>query len=148
MEQRISLITLAVDDLEATRRFFEDGLGWTQAPGGNEHIAFYQLTGSALALYSRAHLAKDLGRDLPAETLGGMTIAWNARSEEEVDTAYAEALTAGAEVVVRPEKVFWGGYSGYVSIPGGHLLEIAYNPFWPLSADGSITLPPADPEAG
>ncbi|SHL61339.1 VOC family protein [Roseibium suaedae] len=143
MEQRISLITLAVDDLQQTSRFFEDGLGWTQAPGGNEHIAFYQLNGSALALYSRAHLAKDLDRALAADTIGGMTIAFNARSEEEVDSVYAEALAAGAEATVRPEKVFWGGYSGYVTIPGGHLLEIAYNPFWPLDEKGGITLPSA-----
>ncbi|WP_216859542.1 VOC family protein [Roseibium polysiphoniae] len=140
MEQRITMTTLAVDDLAASRQFFEDGLGWTAAEGSNDQIAFYQLPGSAFALYSRAALEKDLGRTLSRDTLGGITLAWNGRSEGEVDAAFEQAVAAGAEVVTRPEKTFWGGYSGYVAIPGGHLLEIAHNPFWTLAGDGSVSL--------
>ncbi|WP_417669345.1 VOC family protein [Roseibium sp.] len=141
MEQRITMTTLAVSDLAQTRRFFEDGLGWTPAPGGTDQVAFYQLPGAILGLYDRESLEKDLGRSLPKETLGGMTLAWNGRSEAEVDAAYEQAVAAGAKPLTRPEKVFWGGYSGYVEIPGGHLLELAYNPFWQLKADGTVELP-------
>ncbi len=141
LEQRMTMTTLAVEDVEATRRFFEKGLGWTAAQGSSDQVAFYQLPGSILGLYAKANLAKDLGTSLPQNTLGGATIAWNGRSEEDVDAAYAEALAAGAREVCRPEKVFWGGYSGYVEIPGGHLLEIAFNPFWDLAEDGTVQLP-------
>ncbi|WP_417684757.1 VOC family protein [Roseibium sp.] len=141
MEQRITMTTLAVADLAETRRFFEEGLGGRPAVGGNEHVAFYQLPGAILGLYDRAHLEKDLGRSLPKETLGGMTLAWNGRSEADVDEVYEQAVKAGAGPLTRPEKVFWGGYSGYLEIPGGHLLEVAYNPFWTLKDDGTVELP-------
>lgn len=140
MEQRLSLITLAVDDLAEARRFFEDGLGWTASSESQEGIAFYQLPGLALALYPRASLEKDIGRPVP-EGLGAVSLAWNGRNEAEVDAAYARALSAGAEAVVPPEKAFWGGYTSYVRIPGGHLLEIAFNPFWSLDEHGAIVLP-------
>lgn len=103
MEQRLSLITLAVDDLAETRRFFEDGLGWTASSESQEGIAFYQLPGLALALYPRASLEKDIGRPVP-EGLGAVSLAWNGRNEAEVDAAYARALSAGAEAVVPPER--------------------------------------------
>lgn len=140
MEQRISLVTLAVEDVGTVARFFEDGLGWTRS-GGEGDIAFYQTGGSILALYGRKSLEEEIGRALPAETLGGMTIAWNGRSEAEVDQAFQQAVDAGAEPVKRPAKVFWGGYSSYVAIPGGHLMEIAYNPFWSIDTDGNIAIP-------
>jgi len=140
MEQRISLITLAVEDVGAVARFFEDGLGWTRS-GGEGDVAFYQTGGSILALYARASLEEEIGRPLPADTLGGMTIAWNGRSETEVDQVFQQAVDAGAEPVKRPQKAFWGGYSSYVAIPGGHLLEIAYNPFWPIDGQGNIAVP-------
>ncbi|MBD1545182.1 VOC family protein [Roseibium aggregatum] len=140
MEQRISLVTLAVDDVGAVAAFFENGLGWTRS-GGEDDVAFYQTGGSILALYARKSLEEEIGRALPADTLGGMTIAWNGRSEAEVDRAFQQAVDAGAEPVKRPEKAFWGGYSSYVAIPGGHLLEIAYNPFWPIDGDGNIAIP-------
>ncbi|GGB50427.1 glyoxalase [Roseibium aquae] len=141
MDQRISMITLAVDDVSRTRRFFSEGLGWTpiDEPGGS--IVFFQIGGSILAIYGREALQHDLGRPVSNETSGAVTLAWNGRSEAEVDAAYAKALSAGAETVTAPTAVFWGGYSGTVEIPGGHLLEIAYNPFWPIAGDGSVTIP-------
>lgn len=140
MEQRISIVTLAVDNIEETRAFFESGLGWVKA-GGADDVAFYQTGGSILGLYARTSLEKEIGRDLSKDTLGGMTIAWNGLSEAEVDGAYAQAVAAGATPVKAPEKVYWGGYSSYVEIPGGHLMEIAYNPFWPIDANGNISIP-------
>jgi uncharacterized glyoxalase superfamily protein PhnB len=72
-----------------------------------------------------------------------MTLAQNFPTEAEVDTAFAAALAAGATVLKRPAKVFWGGYSGYYADPDGHVWEVAMNPFWPLSEDGRLTLPEA-----
>lgn len=142
MEQRISLVTLAVHDVADARRFFEDGLGWQVHSAPGPDIVFLQTGGSVLALYSRDSLAEELGRPVTDTPTGAMTIAWNGRSESEVDEAYETAIAAGATPVKAPEKAFWGGYSSYVEIPGGHLMEIAYNPFWPVAPDGTITLPP------
>jgi len=142
MQQRISMTTLAVDDLEAAKTFFEEGLGWIAAAGGNDIIAFYQLPGAVFSLYSRQALERDLGREVPAESTGGISLAWNGASEAEVDSVFARAVAAGAEPIKQPEKVFWGGYSGYVGLPGGHLLEIAHNPFWAMDEKGAVTMPP------
>ena len=94
-----------------------------------------------LALFGLDDLAKDQG--VPTATLGhgAMTLARNFASEPEVDAAFALALAAGATPVKPPEKVFWGGYSGYFADPDGHVWELAVNPFWPLAADGTLTLP-------
>jgi catechol 2,3-dioxygenase-like lactoylglutathione lyase family enzyme len=143
MDQRISLTTLVVDDVAAARRFFEDGLGWQVGAAPSPEVVFFQVIGGILAIYARAALTGEIGREVTDAPFGAMTIAWNGRSEAEVDTTYRQALDAGAKPVKAPEKAFWGGYSSYVEVPGGHLLEIAYNPFWPVAADGSVTLPPS-----
>ncbi|NRG19439.1 VOC family protein [Rhizobiales bacterium] len=142
MEQRISLITLGVDDIAEARRFFEDGLGWRPTPFDSDEVAFYQTGSCVLGLFGREDLAKDAGVSPEGSGFTPFSIAWNGRSEAEVDAAFAKAVNAGAEAVKHPEKVFWGGYSGYVRIPGGHLMEIAYNPFWEMGEDGAIKLPP------
>ena len=142
MEQRLTLITLGVEDVAATRRFFEDGLGWRPADFDSDDVVFYDTGGTVLALFGRAALAADAGLADDGHGFAGVTIAWNGASREAVDAAFAEAVAAGAEPVKPPEAVFWGGYSGYVRIPGGHLLEIAHNPGFPLGPDGSMTLPP------
>ncbi len=139
--ERVTLVTLGVADLDRARAFYE-AWGWrpTQAQEG---VVFYQMLGAVLALFGRADLAEDQGR--PGATLGtgAMTLAQNFATEAEVDQAYAAALKAGASVLVAPRKVFWGGYSSYVADPDGHVWELAMNPFWPLAADGSLTLPGA-----
>jgi len=142
MEQRISMTTLAVPDVAAARAFFEDGLGWEVNAAPSPDVVFFQIVGGVFALYSRDALAKEIGQDVTRETTGAITLAWNARSEKEVDEEFRKAVKAGAASVKQPEKAFWGGYSSYVELPGGHLLEIAYNPFWKIEDDGAITLPP------
>ncbi|WP_299816708.1 VOC family protein [uncultured Roseibium sp.] len=142
MEQRISMTTLAVPDVAEARRFFEKGLGWKVNAAPSPEVVFFQVPGCVFALYSRSALADEIGREVTDNTTGAFTLAWNARSEAEVDEAFKTALAAGASPVKQPEKAFWGGYSSYVEIPGGHLLEIAHNPFWTIEDDGSITLPP------
>lgn len=141
MEQRISMTTLVVEDIAGARRFFESGLGWRISEAPSPEVVFFQVIGGVFALYSRNALAEEIGREVTADRLGAMTIAWNARTEQEVDLSFQQALEAGAKSVKAPARAFWGGYSSYVEVPGGHLLEIAYNPFWPVEPDGSITLP-------
>lgn len=143
MDQRISMTTLAVPDVTQARRFFEDGLGWQVNAAPSPEVVFFQIVGGVFALYSRDALAREIGQDVTSETTGAVTLAWNGRSEAEVDATFQKAVLAGAKPVKEPERAFWGGYSSYVEVPGGHLLEIAYNPFWTLEDDGAVTLPPA-----
>lgn len=138
MEQRISLITLGVDDLARARRFYEQGLGWTpaQAPEG---VVFYQLPGIALALFGRDDLAEDARHRVDGR-FSGITIAINQRTEAEVDTVLAAAQAAGATILKPAERVFWGGYSGYFADLDGHVWEVAFNPQWTVHDDGTVTV--------
>jgi uncharacterized glyoxalase superfamily protein PhnB len=140
--QRVTLITLGVDDLGRSRAFYE-ALGWTPAHA-LEGVVFYQIHGAVLGLFGKSALAADQGRPGTALGTGAMTLAQNFPAEAEVDAAWDAAVAAGAEPLKKPEKVFWGGYSGYYADPDGHVWEVAVNPFWPLEADGSLTLPSAE----
>lgn len=138
--QRVTLITLGVVDLGAARAFY-GRLGWQEHGASQAGVAFYQMHGAVLGLFGRADLAADQGRPGASLGTGAVTLAQNFASEAEVDAAYAAAVKAGGTGLKAPEKVFWGGYSGYWSDPDGHVWEVAMNPFWPLAADGSLTLP-------
>jgi uncharacterized glyoxalase superfamily protein PhnB len=140
--QRVTLITLGCADLARSRAFYA-ALGWREAPGGSEGVSFYQMHGAALALFGRAELAADQGRPGAVLGTGAIALAQNFATTEEVNAAFDAALAAGATALKRPEAVFWGGYSGYWADPDGHVWEVAHNPFWPLSDDGSLTLPGA-----
>lgn len=143
MDQRVSLITLGVADLDRSRRFYEDGLGWKVTQMVEGQVVFYQLSnGLALGLFGRDDLIKD-GQfdDDTGARFAGLTIAYNTRDEAEVDAVMAEAEQAGAVIQKPAEKVFWGGYSGYFRDPDGHAWEVAYNPFWELDANGNLTIP-------
>ena len=139
--QRITLIALGVTDFARAKAFYKD-LGWTPAEEVEGMVCF-QLHGQALMLFGRAELAKDQGREGATLGTGAMTLCQNFNSREDVDAAFAEALAVGATELKAPEAVFWGGYSGYFADPDGHVWELAHNPFWPLSDDGSLTLPEA-----
>jgi catechol 2,3-dioxygenase-like lactoylglutathione lyase family enzyme len=138
--QRVTLITLGVADLAAARAFY-GRLGWVEHGDSQPGVAFFQMHGAALALFGRADLAADQGRPEAVLGTGAITLAQNFATEAEVDAAFAAALAAGASPLKTPEKVFWGGYSGYWADPDGHVWEVAMNPFWPLAEDGSLTLP-------
>jgi hypothetical protein len=140
--QRITLITLGAADLAAARAFYAR-LGWVEHGESQPGIAFFQFHGQALALFGRDALAADQGRPDAALGTGAITLAQNFATTAEVDAAYAAALAAGATALKAPEAVFWGGYSGYWADPDGHVWEVAMNPFWPLAADGTLTLPDA-----
>ena len=137
--QRVTLITLGVADLERSKAFY-GALGWVPTQDEGE-VVFYQINGLILGFFGLGPLAKDQGRPDAQLGTGAMTLAQNFTTDEEVDAAYDLALKAGATALKAPEKVFWGGYSGYYADPDGHVWEVAQNPFWPLNADGSLTLP-------
>jgi predicted lactoylglutathione lyase len=141
--QRITLVTLGVADMARSRAFYET-LGWERHPESQKAVTFYQANGFAFGLFGLEDLAKDQGRPDAQLGTGAATLAQTFATEAEVDAAYSRALTAGATALKAPEKVFWGGYSGYFADPDGHVWELAMNPFWPLNADGSLTLPNAD----
>ncbi len=135
----ITLVTLGVADLERSRAFYA-ALGW-EAHQAQEGVVFIQLAGQVLALFGIDDLAEDMHRPRAGLGTGAATLARNFATEAEVDAGFELALAAGATPLKRPEKVFWGGYSGYFADPDGHVWEVARNPFWPLSPDGTLTLP-------
>ncbi len=139
MEQRVSLITLGVTDLGRARAFYE-GLGWRTGAEPDDDVVFFQTHGLIVALWDRAKLAEDSAVSDPGGW-GGITVAYNARSPEEVDAVLAEAAAAGGKVTRPGDKTFWGGYSGVFEDPDGHPWEVAHNPHWTLNEDGSVTLP-------
>jgi predicted lactoylglutathione lyase len=142
MPAALSLITLGVADVARATRFYE-ALGFERSPSASqEAVSFFRAGGVVLALFGRDALAEDAHlADEPRGPFGGITIARNLPSIEAVDAAYEQALAAGARPLKQPEKVFWGGYSGYAADLDGHPLEFAWNPFFPLKDDGSIDLP-------
>lgn len=139
MEQRLSLITLGVADLALARRFYEEGLGWTKN-NAEEEVAFYQLNGLVLALWTRPDLAADANLADTGATFSGMAVAFNTRSHDEVDEILAQAEAAGGTILKAAEEVFWGGYSGYFADPDGHTWEVAWNPGWSIDEAGHVSM--------
>ena len=130
MEQHINYITLGVADLSESRRFYREVFGWRETAGSNENIAFFQ-AGNALllALFGKTALAHDA--QIPEQSSGfpRFTLAHNVGSEAEVDALFAGFAAKNINIIKAPQKVFWGGYSGYLADPDGFLWEIAFNPF-------------------
>jgi predicted lactoylglutathione lyase len=140
MEQRVSLITLGVADLERSRKFYER-LGWRRSMANAEGVVFFQTGGMALALYPRRDLAKDANLADDGRGFSGISLAYNTRSREDVDSVLAEAEAAGAKILKPAQTAFWGGYSGYFSDPDGFPWEVAWNPSFLIADDGSIKIP-------
>jgi len=139
MEQRVSLITLGVADLDRARQFYTS-LGWRPATSPADDVVFFQAGGMVLGLWDRATLADDsVAEDNGG--WGGVTLACNVRSAAEVDAVIEEARAAGAVIGREPAQTFWGGYSGLFTDPDGHPWEVAHNPGWTLLEDGSVSLP-------
>jgi len=141
MDQRMTMITLGVRDIARARKFYE-ALGWKGRGAGSADIYFFQLQGSVLGLYPRHALAEDamLPDDAPGAKFGGIALAYNGRDKLEVDRVLAEAKAAGATILKPAQDVFWGGYSGYFADLDGYPWEVAFNPHWPLEADGSLKM--------
>jgi uncharacterized protein len=140
LEQRISLITLGVADLERSRKFYES-FGWRRSMAGAQGIVFFQLRGMALALFPRDELAKDANVRPEGQGFAGISLAYNTRTREEVDLLLAQAKAAGAKILKPGEEASWGGYAGYFSDPDGFPWEVAWNPGFPIAEDGSVRIP-------
>jgi catechol 2,3-dioxygenase-like lactoylglutathione lyase family enzyme len=138
MEQRVSLVTLGVADVDRAREFYER-LGW-QVGLAVEDTVFFQVGGMILSLWGRDQLAADSGVT-DTGGWGGVALAHNVRSNEEVDRVIEEARAAGGRITREPGETFYGGYSGVFLDPDGHPWEVAVNAGFPLAADGSISLP-------
>jgi catechol 2,3-dioxygenase-like lactoylglutathione lyase family enzyme len=134
LKPRITVLTLGVDDLEASLRFYRDGLGLaTEGIVGQEFeygaVAFFDLQpGLRLALWPRASIAHDAGLSVAPPSATDLTIGHNVNSKEEVDAVMAEAGRAGATIVKPAQDTFWGGYAGYFQDPDGHVWEVVWNP--------------------
>lgn len=139
-EPRLTMVTLGVEDVAKSTAFYEK-LGFKRSSSSNEHVTFFITRGTVLGLFGRAELAKDAGVEDEPNAYRGVSISYNVDSEEDVDAAYAHAIACGAAQTKAPEKVFWGGYSGYFADPDGHLWEVAYNPFAPLDENRNMPLP-------
>ena len=137
MEQRISMISLGMRDLDRARAFYR-ALGFEEAEASNESIAFYDMGGFALGLYGWEPLAEDATVPSEGEGFRGVTLAYNVRSRKEVAETLKQAEAAGARIVKPAQDVFWGGHSGYFADPEGHLWEVAWNPHVQLDEDGGF----------
>jgi catechol 2,3-dioxygenase-like lactoylglutathione lyase family enzyme len=146
----LSLVTLGVADLARSIAFYER-LGFRRKMQAAQGVGFFAAGAAAFAVFPLSELARDIGLDARAavggapdtgpEVFRGMALAWNCRSKDDVDAALARATTAGAVLRKPAQETFWGGYAGYFADPDGHLWEVAFNPGFPLSDDGRLTIP-------
>ena len=141
-DARLTLVTLGVSDLARSIAFY-GALGFERRARSAEGVGFFQAGACVFAVWPTKELAKDANVTAakPAPAFRGVALAWNCRSEREVDAAIARARGAGATVPKAAQETSWGGYAGYFSDPDGHLWEVAYNPGFPLADDGRLQLP-------
>jgi catechol 2,3-dioxygenase-like lactoylglutathione lyase family enzyme len=140
---RVHVVTLGVQDMNRSLRFYRDGLGFkTSVEEENPPIVFFQSDGATLALCPLDGMAKDISQENPpqGEGFSGITLAYVAREPEEVDGIMELAEKAGGRIVKRPQRVFWGGYSGYFCDPDGYYWEVMYWENWKFKDDGSLLI--------
>ena len=140
MEQRMTLVTLGVMDLSRSVAFYER-IGWKRSVRKAEGVAFFQAGGVVLSLYPRTALAADAGLSPDGAGFASFSLAYNARTRDEVDAVLAEAVSAGGTLVRQAYDIFWGGYVGFFADPDGFLWEVAWNPTFPLTKEGALMLP-------
>jgi catechol 2,3-dioxygenase-like lactoylglutathione lyase family enzyme len=134
----MTILGLGVSNLETSNHFYENIFGWKKLDSSNEFISFFKLNGVLLSLYPREKLAEDATISPEGSGFKSFSIAYNTRSENEVDELISELKSKGVKIIKEPEKVFWGGYSSYIADPDDNLWEIAFNPFLSLNKYGSI----------
>lgn len=137
MQQQISVITIGVLDLDRSKRFYEEGFGWTPV-FENEEIIFYQMNGFVLGTFKLASLEQDMGRS-GLKTPGAFSLAHNVARREDVDTVMDQLVLAGGSMLRMADAPPHGGFRGYVADPDDHAWEIAWNPFWPIDENGLVT---------
>ncbi|MCM3409832.1 VOC family protein [Metabacillus litoralis] len=143
---RLNLITLGVKDMLESLHFYRDGLGFevlVYGDEGNPDVIFFNNSGTKISLFPIDSLVKDISTEKPPELgsgFGGITLAYNGKSKEEVDEVFTLAKKAGAKVVKEPETVFWGGYSGYFQDPNGYYWEVAYGENWAFDENDMLVI--------
>lgn len=142
MEQRISVITLGVSDLEKSRCFYETGLSWQSANISSEEVIFFRTGGFYLALYNKQKLFKETKTMKPGRGFRGIVLSHNVSEQNHVDIVLEEALNAGGSLLKPPQLTNWGGYAGFFADPDDHPWEIVWNPKWQVQRDGSIIINP------
>ena len=141
MRQKLSIVTLGVEDLKRSLEFYRDGLGWKLSSASQEDIAFLPMGGVVLGLYPRHLLAEDAQVDAKREGFPGFTLAYNTKSKEEVEEVLNTVEAMGARIVKSAQDVFWGGYHGYFADPDGYLWEVAWNPYFEFDEQDNLKLP-------
>jgi catechol 2,3-dioxygenase-like lactoylglutathione lyase family enzyme len=129
-----------VSDFEKSRKFYTDILGWKPTSTSNDNILFFQAGGVVMAIYPREKLAEDAMTSPEGSGFSGITLAYNAKSETEVDEIIGDLKAKGVKIVKEPQKVFWGGYSSYFADPDDYRWEVAYNPFFEFDENGNLKL--------
>ena len=137
MDQRISIVTLGVKNLESSKKFYVGGLGWKPA-FENQEIIFFQTGGMVFALFLRDQLAADFQADPATFGRAAIALAFNVREKSQVDPLLQRAVAAGAKILKPAREASWGGYSGYFADPDDFAWEVAWNPQWRLAPNGSI----------
>lgn len=141
MTAPISIITLGVEDVARSREFYEEGMGWPVSSDSGDEIVFVNLPGTILALYTYEDLAEETGLPMTRGLgFGGITLAQNFKTKEEVDQAIETARAAGALILGTPVERHWGGYSGYFADPDGYPWEVAWGPNFEYNEDGTLRL--------
>lgn len=140
MNQHLHLITLGVKDFDISKKFYTETLGWKPSGASGDDVVFMQAGGVVLAIYAREKLAEDATVSPEGHGFSGITLAYNAQSESEVDAIIGDLKSNGVTILKEPQKVFWGGYSSYFADPDGYCWEVAYNPFFPFDAQGNLNL--------
>lgn len=140
MKQHLHIITLGAKDFKKSVEFYSQKLGWKASSNSNDDIAFFQAGGVVLALYPREALEEDAMVTVKGFGFSGFSLAYNARSEAEVDEVIADLKLKGVKIVKEPQKVFWGGYSSYFADPDDNRWEVAYNPFFAFDENGNLKL--------
>jgi len=140
MNQHLHLVTLGVRDFETMKRFYAEVLRWKPSSSSSDDVAFFQAGGVVLSLYPREKLAVDAVVSPQGSGFSGVTLAYNAQSESEVDEVITDLKSKGVKILKEPQKVFWGGYNSYFADPDGNCWEVAYNPFFPFDENGNVKL--------
>lgn len=138
---QINLVTLGISNLKNATEFYAKWFNKKPATASNDHVTFFNLNGAKLSLYPIEALAKDANINDQGNGFRKITLAINADSKDEVDLIFSQGITCGAKSIKKPEMVFWGGYSGYLSDLDGHLWEIAWNPHFQKNENGEISIP-------
>jgi uncharacterized protein len=140
MNQCLHLITLGVEDFQKSRKFYTEILGWKPTKTSSDDIAFFQTSGVVLAIYPREQLAEDALVSAEGSGFSGITLAYNTRSEAEVDEIINDLKSKGVKIIKAPQKAFWGGYSSYFADPDDYRWEVAHNPFFQFDENENLKL--------